>query len=521
MISTTQQTLLHMKTVQRPRPTVVSASLLAAAVLALSACTTLTPVPVTEAALAETNAADRNAMRQNVEPINGPLTLDEAMARALKYNLDRRARLMEEALALRQLDTTQLDMLPRLMAQAGYGHRSVERATFSSPFSPTFGPTATDSSFSAAPNHSTFDLGVTWSLLDVGMGHYVARQQADRVLIAVEKRRKAMHLLMQDVRTAYWRAASAQKLRDEVDRTIKLAEEALTDSRKVETERVRSPIDALRYQRQLLENLRLLEAINQELLSAQVDLASLINAPLGQDIAIADTEVSTHSGSTAVTLPLAKLEEVALRNNADLRESHYNARIAREETRKVMVRMFPNVSFNYSLNYDSDKFLVDRNWQEAGLQLSFNLMNLLTGPAQMKLAEAGVALADQRRMATQMAVLTQVHLARLQLINARNQFDRAEEVYATDRRITELMRNRESVQAASKLDRVGNETSAILSLLRRYQALAQVQVAESRLLAQLGVEPRIGSTDTLSLQDLTTQLKGHTGWTTLKSEVAP
>ena len=212
---------------------------------------------------------------------------------------------------------------------------------------------------------------------------------------------------------------------------------------------------------------------------------------------------------------------MALRNNADLRESHYNARIAREETRKVMVRMFPNVSFNYSLNYDSDKFLVDRNWQEAGLQLSFNFMNLLTGPAQMKLAQAGVALADQRRMATQMAVLTRVPLARLQLINARSQFERAEDVYATDRRITELMRNRESVQAASKLDRVGNETSAILSLLRRYQALAQVQVAESRLLAQLGVEPRIGSTDALSLQDLTAQLKGNTGWATLKSEVTP
>ena len=47
------------------------------------------------------------------------------------------------------------------------------------------------------------------------------------------------------------------------------------------------PLEALRYQRQLLENLRLLESINQELASAQVDLAALINAPLGQPIAIA------------------------------------------------------------------------------------------------------------------------------------------------------------------------------------------------------------------------------------------
>jgi len=505
-----------MKTVQRPRLTVVSASLLAAAVLSLSACASLTPTPVSETALAQTNAADRDAMRRDVEPIKGPLTLDEAMARALKYNLDRRARLLEEAMAFNQFDATQLDMLPRLAAQAGYQYRSVERATFSSPYSPTFGPTSSNSSFSADPRHHTVDLGLTWSLLDVGLGYYNAKQQSHRIFIATEKRRKAMHLLMQDVRTAYWRAASAQQLRDSVSKTIELAEEALTDSRKVEAERVRNPVDALRYQRQLLENLRLLEAINQELLSAEVDLASLINAPLGQRIEIANTTAPL-APSKITELPVQKLEEVALRHNADLREQHYNASIAREETRKAMARMFPNLSFNYSVKYDADKFLVDRNWNEAGLQLSFNLMNLLTGPSQIKLAEAGVALADQRRVAMHMTVLTQVHLARLQLINARSQLNRAEEVYSTDQRISELMRTREQVQAASKLDRVSNETSTILSLLRRYQALAQVQMAESRLLAQLGVEPRIGSTSSLSLQELTAQVKGDP-WAALQAE---
>ena len=63
-----------------------------------------------------------------------------------------------------------------------------------------------------------------------------ARQQADRVLIAGEKRRKAMHQLMQDVRTAFWRAYAAQKLHDEVQATIKMAEEALEDSRSIENE---------------------------------------------------------------------------------------------------------------------------------------------------------------------------------------------------------------------------------------------------------------------------------------------
>jgi hypothetical protein len=53
---------------------------------------------------------------------------------------------------------------------------------------------------------------------------------------------------------------------------------------------------------------------------------------------------------------------------------------------------------------------------------------------------------------------------------------------------------------------VSTETASILSLLRRYQALAQVQVSENRMLATLGLEPQIGSTHELPLKELTEQI---------------
>jgi outer membrane protein TolC len=477
---------------------------LALAALALSACSTIAPVQLSSQALLPANQADRTAMQKGVQPITGALTLDEALARALKYNLERRAKMMEEALAFNQLDVSHFDMLPRLVAQAGYAVRNNDRISQSRN---TEDGTLSPSRFVSQDRaHEMLELGFTWNLLDYSLGYYGTRQQADRVLIASERRRKAMHVLMQDVRTAFWRAASAQKLRDEVNKTIAMAEDALVDSRKAEAERVRNPIDALRYQRQLLENLRLLESIDQELSSAQVELATLVNAPIGQPIVIVESDANL-SDASVLKVTMQAMEEAALAQNADLREQHYNARIAREETRRTLVRLFPNVSFSYGIKYDSDTYLVNRNWNEAGLQFTFNLFNLMTGPTQIKLAEAGVALADQRRVATQLAVLSQVHLARLQLLNARNQFERADAIYATDVKISELVRNRETAQAQSKLDSVSNATAAILSLLRRYQALAQVQAAENRLLANLGMEPKIGSTGELSLEQLTDQVK--------------
>ncbi len=483
--------------------------------LLAAGCAQMQPLAFTAQEQQAQVRADAQAIRKDVEPISGPLTLDEAMARALKYNLDRRARMMEEALARGQADIANFDMLPRVMAQAGYTTRDNGRFTYSSSF-PDDHPTSTTPTTSADRNHGTHDLGVTWSLLDFGMGYYGSRQQADRFLIASEKRRKAMHLLMQDVRTAYWRAASAQLLKADVAKTIALAEEALSDSRKVAAERVRNPLEPLRFQRQLLENLRLLESINQELSSAQVELASLVNAPVGAPIQIAQGDLRNIS-EDAVQVPVEKLEEVALLQNADLREQHYNTRIAQQETRRALLRLFPNVSFNYGYKYDTDRYLLNNSWNEAGVQRSFNLVNLFKGPSQLKLAEAGVKLADQRRMATQMTVVSQVHLARLQLINARNQYDRADSIFDTDSKIAEVMRNRQAVQAQSKLDVVSTETASILSLLRRYQALAQVQVAESRMQATLGMEPKIGSTSELSLKELTEQIgRARASWSALR-----
>lgn len=484
-------------------------------------CASVQPVALSPQDMQTQQQKDAENMRKDVEPITGPLTMDEAMARALKYNLERRSRMMEEALSRGQLDVSKFDMLPKIMAQAGYTERDTARFTYSSTFPSETPDRSRAPATTSARSFSTNDLGLTWSMLDLGLGYYGARQQADRFLIAGEKRRKAMHLLMQDVRTAYWRAASAQLLKNDVVKTIALAEEALIDSRKAGNERVRNPLEPLRYQRQLLENLRLLENINQELSSAQVDLATLVNAPVGQAIQIATTDLTNISDELS-QVSIDKLEETALQRNPDLREHHYNARIAREETRRTILRMFPNLSFNYGTKYNTDSYLLSNNWNEAGVQMSFNLMNLITAGSQMKLADAGVALADQRRIASQAAVITQVHLSRLQALNARSQFDRADAIYSTDKRIAEVMRNRQMVQTQSKLDLVSTETAAVLSLLRRYQALAQVQVAENRMLATLGLEPQIGSTHETSLKDLTNQLaQAKAPWAQLAKGVSP
>lgn len=464
-------------------------------------------VPEADAVVAQIEL-DMAAAQEGVEAIDAPLSLHEALARGLKYNLDRRTKLLEEMIALGQYDVASLDMLPRLVAQSSYAWRSNDRTTRANP------------TIAEDKEHVLSDLSLSLNALDLGLGYYNTKQAADRTLIAVERRRRATQALLQDIRTAWWRAASAQQLQGELRLALTLGQEALTESRKEENERLRNPVDSLRYQRQVLENMRLLESVDQELSTAQVELAGLINVRPGRTVLLAENPATTVEAALAV--PVEVMEEVALIQNADLREQRYNGRIARIETRKTLVRLFPNLQFSYGVKYDTDSYLLHHNWNEVGLQLSFNLFNLLTAPVQMRLADAGVALADQRRVASQMAVLTQVHLARMLLVNARKQFERADAIWDIDSRIAQHMVNRERASTGSKLERISQDTTSILSRLRRYQALSQLQAAQSRMEAAVGLEPRVDPLNT-ALPDLSRQLReGTNPWQQLvKPAAAP
>ena len=105
-------------TAVRSAPLLAPVAALVSALL-LSGCGTIKPEPLTQDEIGARVSADRAAMYRDQQPVSGPLTLSDAMARALKYNLDYRLKMMEIALSRGILDISQQDMLPKLMTDAG------------------------------------------------------------------------------------------------------------------------------------------------------------------------------------------------------------------------------------------------------------------------------------------------------------------------------------------------------------------------------------------------------------------
>ena len=83
-----------------------------------------------------------------------------------------------------------------------------------------------------------------------------------------------------------------------------------------------------------------------------------------------------------------------------------------------------------------------------------------------------------------------------------NQYQRADEIAGVDQRIARHVDNQVRAQKQAGLEQVSQQAGAILSSLRRYQALSNMQAA-ARLQATLGLEPTIDGSDAMPLPELT------------------
>jgi outer membrane protein TolC len=429
-------------------------------------------------------SAERIAMFAEQEPVATAISLDEAMARTLKYNLDNRVKLMEVAVAQGQLDLASFELLPDLAVSAGYNTRSNILASRSKDL--TTGTVAPSYSTSSDQSSGLADLSMSWNVLDFGVSYFAARQQSDRLLVAKEQRRKVVHLLMQQVRQAYWEAVGAQRMERLVGPLLSQAQSALASSRNIESDGLSAPVDQLTYQRELIGLVLQLETIRDQLLQAKPKLASLMNIEPGRPFTLSAPErLPTLSSPVGA----ADMYEYALLYRPEILEAGYNQRIGIDETQRAMASLLPGLSIKVGANADSNSFLLNNEWQFAGIQVSWNLLNLLNAGAIRNNAEAKLTLAQHQKMALHMAVLTQTHIAWLEYQGRKRQFDLNRELNTVEQRILEHTRNATEASAQGKLAEIRAATAALTAQLRLYQSYSAYQGAYGQLVTSLGIDP--------------------------------
>ena len=472
-------------------------------VVFLAGCT-IGPEALTRDERAEIIAKDRAMLLEPQVPIEEPISIYEAMARTLANNIGYRVQLMEEAIALGQFDLAKNEMLPQLTGTVEAVDRDAQSVSSSRSFLTQ--QQSLEPSTSQDRSRVFGDLTFAWNLLDFGVSYYQAKQEANRAMIARELRRKSMQTLLLQVRSAYWQAAGAQRFEDEIRSLIEDANGALESAREIERQRLQEPIAILRFQRSLIEVVRQMEGLLAVLQTAKNELASLMGVAPGVEYTL------LLPGEEDLSMPsffvdLEQLEIVAFDQRPEIREEIYRGRITGDEKRKILLRALPGLEIRASRNYDSNSFLRHNWWREIGLNVSANIIEILTVNQKLEQADNQSAADDMRRLSVGAAILSQVRISLAQYQSSQEELKRRGELSQLEARILELVASNASNDNESQLERIRTQATSISSRLERQKAFADAQASFGRLLVSLGVDPLPADVNTNDKRELKALLR--------------
>ncbi len=458
--------------------------ILSVSALALLAGCTVKPKPLTPSEIATTAQANFERVDAEQEPVASAIDLYEAMARALKYNLDYKVEMMDEALKVRELNVSRYDMLPQLVANAGYAGRS--NYSGASSLSLLTRRQSLEPSTSSERNSFSADLALSWDVLDFGLSYVRSKQRADEVLISQERRRKVANRIIEDVRSAYWRAVSAERLLTKLQQLEDAVTTTLSNSERLAERRLSAPLTALTYQRELVEIQAEVRKLQRELVVAKAQLAALMNLKPGTQFSLALPDRTKQL--PAVKYSGEDMMMTALKNRAELREVSYRQRINAKELDAALLSALPSFRGVIGGNVDSNDFLFNNNWFQWGARASWNVLNLFRLPEQKKVVKAQDDLLKQRELALTMAVITQVHVSRARFGHFTEELETASHQMSVQDKIMYQIRAGHKAGVMSQQTLLREEMNTLVAEVKYDIAYADAQNAYANLFASMGID---------------------------------
>lgn len=262
---------------------------------------------------------------------------------------------------------------------------------------------------------------------------------------------------------------------------------ALNDSEKIKNLNIDSPIKSLTYQRELLEVIRSLNTLEENLVKSKIELAKLMGLKPGTQFELSE-KIKDKYDLPNIGIPINKLERYALENRPELQETRYQERISEDEVKAVMLKMLPGIDLNAGYSTDNNKYLLNNDWVSYGANVSWNLMSVFNSNLNRKLALTQIELAKQQKLALSMAVISQVHISLLDFEQAKKDYKLSEKYFGVAKEIYKIIQNENSLDVNGNLSLIKEKLNYLISNLRLSSSYAKVQNSYGKIISSVGNE---------------------------------
>ena len=429
---------------------------------------------------------DRNAMydmcviNQNVPKTSIPLDLSDIIQIALCQNLDIKLQEIERCVYDKNYVAEKLRQLPELTAHAEYSERDNTPAWFSRSLGGPVGLLPTQSSDKTVKR---IDVTAAYNILDFGLTYIKTRQEKNRACLLAQRHLRARQNLILDIYRAYYRAVVAKMAKDKAKELIKVLEKRQTELQLQVGQQIVPEMIGLHNEDRLIDMQVKLQAFENEYRSAMIELSALMGLRPGQCYEIAGVELFDLSLSP---IDVFRLDEVALHYRPELFAQEMQYQIDADEVRASMLRMFPNSRIFGGYERNDDSFVFHKDWISFGATVTWDLLTLPSKWSDRKANIYRRTLAWHTRLSMSMGILTQVHLAHINVEETQSQYKLSQDLHRVKSRqyeVAKLMELRGEIDAD---DVIAYQVEALYAKVNALKGYANLQIALEQLGNSIG-----------------------------------
>jgi len=187
-----------------------------------------------------------------------------------------------------------------------------------------------------------------------------------------------------------------------------------------------------------------------------------------------------------------KLEAAALVNRPEAYQADLTFVNSLDEHKRLMVKCFPRVEGFYGYFRDENKFVLNRNWIDGGMKVTWDLLEFTANVLEHGASRDRVEKTDRERAVISLGILTQVRLKSLDAMKAFERLRKTDELEAGAREALRIAREVETVKdksAPEKVIRIAREKALCVLLqaeIDRILALGDVHAAVADLDGTVG-----------------------------------
>ncbi len=336
------------------------------------------------------------------------------------------------------------------------------------------GPGTGVTNFSTGREHTqrTWNTQIKWSPMDSCMARYLATARSNEALHSRYQRVRVAQQLVGATTAAFFRLLALNQALPKVQALesnraaivrdlASLAEKALVENQELITAR-----SLLAEAKSQLSEIYISIQKQRELLAAAMNV-------------FPDSDFTLAGGLTPLpqmNLDSNKLESIALVNRPEAYQADLKLESTSADYKRLIVKLFPRVDGYIGYFRDENKFLLNKNWIDGGMRITWDLMDFTATLLDKEAAKDTVFKSDRERALISMGILTQVKLKTLEAVRA---VDRVKKTTDLRNQAAEALRIAKEQERA----RDRGAPSSVMRIARQRALCIVLQSEADRLLA--------------------------------------